>query len=135
MRLIVAANCYHPTVMPFAAAQESSRPTPPHSVEAEESVIGGVLVHARKFNDVAEFLPPDDFYHPALRAIYEAMIELDAASKPIDSLTVVEQMRALETVDKLRAFNGPDFLTELMSKVVTVENIAYHARIVRGKAT
>ncbi|HEX8952689.1 MAG TPA: replicative DNA helicase, partial [Polyangia bacterium] len=65
----------------------------------------------------------------------EAMIELDAASKPIDTLTVVEQMRALETFDKLRAFNGADYLTELMSKVVTVENIEFHARIVRGKAT
>ncbi|MCA1663914.1 MAG: replicative DNA helicase, partial [Myxococcales bacterium] len=121
--------------MQFAATQESTRPTPPHSLEAEESVVGGILVHARKFNDVAEFLVPDDFYHPALRAIYEAMIELDSASKPIDSLTVVEQMRALETIDKLRAFNGPDYLTELMAKVVTVENIGYHARIVRGKAT
>jgi replicative DNA helicase len=98
-------------------------------------VIGGILVHARKFNDVAEFLVAEDFYHPALRAIYEAMIELDGASKPIDALTVVEQMRALETFEKLRAFNGADYLTELMAKVVTAENIAYHARIVRGKAT
>src|SRR6185436_15194984 len=117
------------------AAEPSRGPTPPHSVEAEESVMGGILVHPRRFNDVAEFLLPDDFYHPALRAIYEAMIELDHTSKPIDALTVVEQMRALETIDKLRAFNGPDYLTELMSKVVTVENISYHARIVRGKAT
>ena len=120
--------------MQFTAAHDS-RPTPPHSQEAEESVIGGILVHPRKFNDVAEFLVADDFYHPALRAIYEAMIELDAASKPIDSLTVAEQMRALETFEKLRAFNGADFLTELMSKVVTAENIGYHARIIRGKAT
>jgi replicative DNA helicase len=121
--------------MPFAAPHESARPTPPHSVEAEESVIGGILVHPRKFNDVAEFLVADDFYHPALRAIYEAMMELDGASKPIDALTVVEQMRALETFDKLRAFNGADYLTELMAKVVTAENIGYHARIIRGKAT
>jgi replicative DNA helicase len=70
-----------------------------------------------------------------LRAIYEAMIELDSSSKPIDALTVAEQMRAMETFDKLRAFNGADYLTELMAKVVTVENIAYHARIIRGKAT
>src|SRR5260370_40879588 len=63
------------------------------------------------------------------------MLELERSSKPIDSLTVVEQMRALETIDKLRAFNGADFLTELAAKVVTVENIEYHARIVRGKAT
>jgi replicative DNA helicase len=116
-------------------ADSNARPTPPHSVEAEESVIGGILVHSRKFNDVAEFLIADDFYHPALRAIYEAMIELDSSSKPIDALTVAEQMRALETFDKLRAFNGADYLTELMAKVVTVENIAYHARIIRGKAT
>src|SRR5215831_1057335 len=101
--------------MPFANVEPSRGATPPHSVEAEESVIGGVLTYSRKFNDVAEFLQPDDFYHPALRAIYEAMIELDHTSKPIDALTVVEQMRALETVDKLRAFNGPDYLTELMA--------------------
>jgi replicative DNA helicase len=122
--------------MQFAAAPNDARhPTPPHSVEAEESVIGGILVHSRKFNEVAEFVVPDDFYHPALRAIFEAMIELDNASKPIDALTVVEQMRALETFDKLRAFNGADYLTELMAKVVTAENIGFHARIVRGKAT
>jgi replicative DNA helicase len=117
------------------AAGPDHRPTPPHSLEAEESVIGGVLVHSRKFNDVAEFLVADDFYHPALRAIFEAMIELDGQSKPIDALTVVEQMRAMDTFDKLRAFNGADYLTELMAKVVTAENIGYHARIIRGKAT
>jgi replicative DNA helicase len=109
-------------------------PTPPHSVEAEESVIGGVLVHPRRLLDVIPLLKPDDFYQPALRAIYEAMLELDGASKPVDALTVVEQMRALETFDKLRAFGGTDYFTDLMAKVVTVENIAYHARIVRSKA-
>jgi replicative DNA helicase len=113
---------------------EHVRAITPHSLEAEESVIGGVLVHQRKLGDIVTALKPDDFYHPALRAIYEAMLELAAASKPVDALTVVEQMRALETFDKLRAFNGPEYLTELMSKVVTVENIGYHARIVRDKA-
>jgi replicative DNA helicase len=118
-----------------ASYTTSRRPAPPQSQEAEESVIGGVLVHPRTFNDVSEFLTPDDFYHPALRAIYEAMIELDRVSKPVDALTVAEQMRAAESFDKLRAFGGADYLTELMAKVVTVENIGYHGRIVRGKAT
>ncbi len=112
-----------------------NRPIPPHSQEAEESVIGGILVHPKVFIQVAAFLAAEDFYHPALKAIYETMIELDASSKPIDALTVVEQMKANETFDKLRAFNGADFLTELAAKVVTVENIEYHGRIVRGKAT
>src|ERR1700759_1887673 len=102
--------------MQFAAGQERAHLAPPHSIEAEESVIGGILVHARKFNDVAEFLSAEDFYHPALRAIYEAMLELDATSKPIDSLTVIEQMRAFETCDQLRAVNGAEYLTELMSE-------------------
>jgi len=118
-----------------AAATSGRRPVPPHSQEAEESVVGGILLHSVAFNKVAELLTPDDFYHPALRAIYEAMMELERSGKPIDSITVVEQMKALETLDKLRAFNGPDFLIELMGKVVTVENIEFHARIVRGKAT
>jgi len=117
------------------SAASARRPVPPQSIEAEESVVGGILLHPSSFNRVAEFLVAEDYYHPALKAIYEAMIELERASKPIDSLTVVEQMKALETIDKLRAFNGPDYLTELMGKVVTIENIEYHARIVRGKAT
>src|SRR6185503_14471398 len=116
------------------SATSGRRPVPPQSQEAEESVIGGVLVHPKTFNDVTEFLTPEDFYHPALKAIFEAMIELDRVSKPVDALTVAEQMRASETFDKLRAFGGADYLTELMAKVVTVENIGYHGRIVRGKA-
>jgi replicative DNA helicase len=106
----------------------------PHSTEAEQSVIGGVLVHQRKFRDVAEIVGPADFSHPACRAIFEAMTELDATSKPIDVVTVVEQMRALETFDKLRAFKGADYLIELMSKVVTVESLGHHAKIVRERA-
>src|SRR5262245_53841892 len=95
----------HTTTAPTTSPARG-RPTPPHSVEAEESVIGGVLVHPKTFNQVAEFLTPDDFYHPALKAVYESMIELDANSKPIDQLTVVEQMKAMATFEKLRAFDG-----------------------------
>jgi hypothetical protein len=108
---------------------------PSHSLEAEESVIGGILVHAPKLHEVIPIVKSaGDFDHPALRAIYEAMLELDAASKPVDALTVLEQMRASDTVDKLNAFNGADYLTDLMAKVVTAENIGYHAKLVRDKA-
>lgn len=107
---------------------------PPHSLEAEESVIGGALVHPRKLGDVIAVARPDDFYHPALRAVYEAMVALEAASRPVDPVTVLEQMRSLDTLDKLRANGGADYLTELQAKVVTVENLGYHARLVRSKA-
>lgn len=106
----------------------------PHSQEAEESVIGGVLLHPRTYPAIAAILSPDDFYHPALRAIYEAFAELARDSKPIDALTVVEQMAAMETIGKLRAFGDADYLTELAARVVTVENLEYHARIVRGRS-
>jgi replicative DNA helicase len=112
----------------------SRSPTLPNSPEAEESVIGGILLHPMTFNRVAEFLHPDDFHHPALRAVYEAFTELERASRPIDTLTVVEQMKALETLDKLRAVNGPDYLVELQGKVISVENIEYHARLVSSKS-
>ena len=105
----------------------------PHSQEAEESVIGAALLHQRAFVDIS-FLAPDDFYHPALRAVYEAMVELDRASKPIDVLTLEQQMRTSETFERLRAFNGADYLVELQAKVITVENVAFHANIVRRKA-
>jgi len=110
-----------------------TRPEIPSSIEAEESVIGGVLVHSSKWNSIA-YLRPEDFSHVGLRAIFEAMIELAAAKKPIDQLTVTEQMRALDTFEKLRTFKGADYLLDLMAKVVTVENIGHHARIVRDKA-
>lgn len=112
----------------------SGGPLPPHHQEAEETVIGAVLVHQRCFADVS-FLAPDDFYHPALRSIYEAMRELDGQSKPIDALTVAEQMRATDTFGKLNAFNGAEFFTDLMMRVVCFENVGYHARIVSEKAT
>jgi replicative DNA helicase len=110
-------------------------PVLPHSLEAEESVIGTILVHSRKLSEVVPLVRVEDFYHPALRAIYEAMLELDAESKPVDALTVAELMRAQGTFDKLLAFDGSGYLTDLMAKVVTVENIAYHARIIREKAS
>lgn len=112
------------------------RANPPNDdYAAEKSVIGGILVHPSTFNEVANVLQAEDFSHPALRVIYEGMLELARTSKPIDALTVAEQMKATGTLDMLRAFNGPNFLTELMGEVVTVENIEYHARIVRTKAT
>ena len=107
----------------------------PWSQEAEMSVVGGILLHPAAFVQVADVVQAEDFYHPAHAAIYTAMIELDEASKPIDAITVGEQMRATDTFHKLRAMNGEGYFAELTSAVVTIENISFHARIVHGKAT
>ncbi len=107
----------------------------PWSQDAEMSVVGGILLHPVAFVQVADVVQPIDFYHPAHQAIFTAMVELDEASKPIDAITVAEQLRATDSFHKLRAFNGESYFAELTSAVVTIENIAFHARIVHGKAT
>ena len=117
------------------AAVQSGRVLP-HSIEAEQSVLGGILLSAKALWAVAEVLRnPRDFYHPGHAAIYEAMLALDGANRPIDPLTIAEQMRAADTFDKLRAVKGEAYFVELMSACVSVENIGFHARMVRGKAT
>ena len=107
----------------------------PHSLDAEKAVIGGILLHPRAFIQVADAVKAEDFYHPAHQAIYTAMCDLDRLGKPIDALTVSEQLRASDTIGKLRAVNGEAYFAELTDAVVTVENITFHAQMVCGKAT
>ncbi len=108
----------------------------PHSLEAERSVVGGILTHSKAFHQVADLVEPQDFYHPTHAAIFQAMIDLDRTSRPIDEITVAEQMRASESYHTLKGMpNGEAYFAELTSAVVTIENIAYYARMVRGKAT
>jgi replicative DNA helicase len=102
--------------------------------DAEESVIGAVLVHPRRIADLADTVRADDFHHPALRAIFESMLALASVSKPVDAVTVLHEMRTRGTFDHLAALKGGDYLVHLMANVVTTENIAYHAGIVRTKA-
>ena len=93
------------------------------------------MLHPKSFMHVVEHVGAEDFYHPAHQAIFEAMIELDTSGKPIDQITVAEQLRATDRFNVLRSFEGEAYFTELTSAVVTIENIAFHARMVRGKAT
>jgi len=108
----------------------------PHSIEAERSVLGGMLMSPKAVWIVAELIQrPSDFYHPAHAAIFDAMLQLSKAQIPIDPIAVAEKMREADTFGKLRAVNGEAYFVELMSDVVTIENIGFHARMVQGKAT
>lgn len=104
------------------------------SLEAEESVTGGCLVHPRAHAEASLACVPGDFYYPAPRAVFEAMGELAGASKPIDAVTVLAQLQASDTLRFLRQEGGAAYLTHLMASVVTTENIGYHARIIATKA-
>lgn len=112
----------------------TSPSTLPSVLDAERSVVGGILLHPKAFARVADQVKAADFYHPAHGAIFAAMVALDEAHKPIDAIHVAEQMRADDTLHKLRAMNGEAYFAELTSAVVTVENIEWQARLIASKA-
>ena len=103
----------------------------PNSPQAEQAVLGAVILDARRaFPEVADVLDPEDFYSPIHRAIYSAGQDLNRDGKPIDSLTLAEQMRANDTLHMLRAVGGEGYFAELTSAVVTVDNVRHYATIV-----
>lgn len=108
--------------------------TLPHNLEAEEAVIGGILFSGKALHQVGELVRPEDFYHDHLRVIYETMIELDALFCPIDLITVADQLRKNGFMAKLKAHREELYLAQIASQISTIENITYHASIVRDKA-
>ena len=105
----------------------------PHNTEAEAAVIGGILLNPRDaLNHVVEIIGQDDFYVPAYQEIFGAVLQLEESGRPIDLITLEEQLRSTSKLDRVGGVSG---LADLAGRVATAENIAYHARIVRDKAT
>jgi len=92
----------------------------PHFAEAEESVIGGVLFQGSAFARVSDVLQGSDFYDAKLEAIWEAFERIDREGRPIDLITVTDQMRRLGTMSKLSAFGSESYLAELLNKVAAI---------------
>lgn len=103
---------------------------PPRDLELEEAVLGALMLEKDAYTAVCDLLKPDCFYEPANRLVYEAVQHLGAAQKPIDMLTVTEQLRLDGT---LADVGGPVFVSELTSRVLSGANVEYHARIVAQK--
>ena len=104
---------------------------PPHSIEAEESVLGAVLLSADAANIALERLHPEDFYKPAHQLVFEAIRVLFDGNEPIDAVTVSEHLRRDGSLDRM---GGVDFLTRLLDAVPTSSNIEYYAAIVEEHA-
>ncbi|MDH3189703.1 MAG: replicative DNA helicase [Acidimicrobiia bacterium] len=104
---------------------------PPHSREAEESVIGAVLLSEDAVNDVMDQIHPEDFYVPAHQAIFEAMRSLFDTSQPIDVVTVSEALRRQGELEKV---GGVQYLTRLVDIVPSTSNINYYSGIVEEHA-
>jgi len=105
---------------------------PPHSTEVEQSVLGALLTDGEAIIKIADFLSAKDFYDPAHKEVYEAIMELYNSHRPIDLLTVTTELRDSE---KINAAGGSAYLAELTTVVPTSANIIQYAQIVKKKAT
>lgn len=105
--------------------------TPPHSLETEKTVLGGILVNNRNLNVVLSVITPEDYYKEANRKILDQMILLVDKGLPIDLITLTE---ALQKAGCLEEVGGASYISSLMDGVPKSLNIEYHARIIKEKA-
>lgn len=103
----------------------------PHSREAEEAVVGAVLINPELYYDLAEFLQAEDFYIHRLRFIWEAFTRLHERRVKIDNLTVAEELAAM---GRLEEIGGPAYLTALLNQVPTTLHAEDYGRIVEANA-
>jgi replicative DNA helicase len=103
----------------------------PANVEAERSILGAVLLDNHAYNDAAEHLKPDDFSLDAHRRIYSRMMDLAESSRPIDIITLVEE---LEQKKDLQAVGDVGYISGLLDGVPDRPSIEHYVRIVRDKA-
>src|SRR5438309_2951959 len=115
---------------PTGSAQDIHR-TPPHSVEAEQGVLGSMLISPRDaIAECVEKINEEYFYIPAHQTIYTVLVELSNAAQAIDLITFTQILRDRNLLDVI---GGPAFVTSLFTFVPTAANIEYYIEIVRDK--
>ncbi len=115
---------------PAAAAPGFER-MPPQNIEAEQSVLGGMLLSKDAIADVVEILRAGDFYRPAHQIVYDAAIDLYGRGEPVDQITVAAE---LTRQNQLARIGGGTYLIDLVSAVPTAASAGYYARIVSEQA-
>jgi replicative DNA helicase len=105
---------------------------PPHNKEAEQSVLGSVLIDKDAIIKIIDLISPNDFYYDTHKMIYEAMVDLYNRHDPIDLLTLANLLEERKQIDTI---GGPAYLAELTSVVPTATHIFKYAQIVKNKAT
>lgn len=104
---------------------------PPHAIEAEEAVLGGLMLTERAWDEVADLLREEDFYRHEHRLIFRAVADLARQRRPADAVTVIDHLRSLELLEEV---GGRDYVVELAAGAVSAANIRAYAEIVREKA-
>jgi len=105
--------------------------TPPHSVEAERTVLGGILVNNESLNTVLSVISPEDFYKDSHRKIIEKIIVLVDKGLPVDLLSLSEELKKEGALDEV---GGASYLSSLMDGVPRSLNVEYYAQVIKEKA-
>src|SRR5512137_886836 len=108
------------------------RKLPPQSLEAEMSILGGILIDNDAINRVLEMLTPEDFYRESHRKIFQAMMKLSDLREPCDLITMTDM---LKKAGELEEVGGAAYLATLVDYVPTAANIAYYCKMVKEKST
>ena len=110
---------------------ETETRIPPQNIEAEQSVLGAMLIDKKAVSTVAERLRPEDFYRPSHQIIYNAMLLLYGKNQPVDMVTLINELKKLQKLDDA---GGVSYVTLLANTVPTAANVANHADIVEENA-
>jgi len=105
--------------------------TPPQDLEAERSVLGGMMISKDAIADVVEQLRGTDFYRPAHEVVYDAILDLYGRGEPADAITVADELTKRGEIGRI---GGAPYLHTLISSVPTAANAGYYARIVRERS-
>jgi replicative DNA helicase len=104
---------------------------PPQNVEAEQSVLGAMLISREAIEKAGEILKAEDFYRQDNRIIFSAIMDLHERNQAVDLVTVIEELRKM---GELEAVGGTSAITALSNAVPTAANVVYHAKIVEEKS-
>jgi replicative DNA helicase len=121
-----------PMAQPLAQVSPMTAPVPPQNLEAEESVLGAMLLSPGAIGAVSEIVDAGDFYRDSHGAIFRTALALYAKGEPVDAITLID---ALEERGELEAVGGRSRVHELAALVPATANAAHYARIVRETAT
>jgi len=105
--------------------------TPPQDLDAERSVLGGMMISKDAIADVIEQLRGTDFYRPAHEVVYDAILDLYGRGEPADAITVADELTKRGEIGRI---GGAPYLHTLISSVPTAANAGYYARIVRERS-
>ncbi|QDK43695.1 replicative DNA helicase [Bdellovibrio sp. ZAP7] len=104
---------------------------PPQNLDAEQSILGGLMLDREALDQVGDVLFAEDFYKPSHQKIYAAIKDLHSKNQPIDIITVTNVLQAEGSMDMV---GGPEYLIGLLDKTISSANIGSHAKIVREKS-